>query len=281
MRAFPLLLVLITAASRCPAAGLTIANAALSTSDGGESIAASHHFLTGETVYFTFQASGCTKKTDDDERDHIQLEYSVTANDKAGVLLDKPLSGKISEELTPQDKNWLPKVHGSFVLPDTLFTGEYQLQIEIHDLIANTSAKSQLKFLATGSRKQKSAHLTVDELHFFRDEEGRQPVSKPAYHPGDAIHVRFQIVGFTLKELNSYHVSYGIKVLRADRTLVFEQPQAASEKDRTFYPRGYLTGTFNFSLDKKNALGTYHMVVELRDDFSGQKQITEFPFILE
>ena len=271
----------IAMAAFCQAEGLAIRNTALSTSDGGEGVDAKHTYLTGETVYFSFQAFGFTKKTDEDERDHIQLEYLVTAKDKAGVLLDKPKAGKIKEELTPQDKEWLPKVNGSFVLPDTLFSGEYQVEIELRDSNSSAVAKLNTPFLVRGGRKQTAVELTLDEARFFRDEEGTQPAITASYRSGDAIHVRFQIAGFTVKGNNSYQVSYGVKVLRADRTLVFAQPEAASEKDQTFYPRGYLTGSFNFFLDKKNVPGQYTLAIELRDDLSGKKQLTEFPFTLQ
>ena len=268
-------------ATVCLAEGIAIRNTALSTSDGGEGVDEKHAYLTGETVYFSFQAFGFTKKTDEDERDHIQLEYLVTAKDKAGVLLDKPKAGKITEELNIQDKEWLPKVNGSFVLPDTLFSGEYQVEIELRDSNANAVAKLKTPFLVRGGRKQPAAELTLDEARFFRDEEGTQPAITATYRSGDAIHVRFQIAGFTVKDNNRYQVSYGVKVLRGDRTLVFAQPEAASEKDQTFYPRGYLTGSFNFFLDTKNSPGQYTLAIELRDDLSGKKQTTEFPFTLQ
>ena len=280
-----LVFVAMAMATFCQAEGLTIRNTALSTSDGGEGVDAKHTYLTGETVYFSFQAFGFTKKADEDERDHIQLEYLVTAKDKAGVLLDKPRAGKINEELTPQDKEWLPKVNGSFVLPDTLFSGEYQVEIELRDSNSSAVAKLKTPFLVRGGRKQPAAELmsvlTIDEVRFFRDEEGTQSANPATYRSGDAIHVRFQIAGFTVKDNSRYQVSYGVKVLRADRTLVFAQPEAASEKDQTFYPRGYLTGSLNFFLDKKNALGQYTLAIELRDDLSEKKQLTEFPFTLQ
>ncbi len=268
-------------ATFCQAEGLTIRNTALSTSDGGEGVDAKHTYLTGETVYFSFQALGFTKKTDEDERDHISLEYVVTAKDKAGVLLDKPKAGKIIEELAPQDKEWLPKVTGSFVLPDTLFSGEYHVEIELRDSNSSAVAKLKTPFLVRGGRKQPAAELTLDEARFFRDEEATQPATTANYRSGDAIYVRFQISGFTVKDNNRYQVSYGVKVLRADRTLVFAQPEAASEKDQTFYPRGYLTGSFNFFLDKNNSPGQYNLAIELRDDLSGKKQQAEFPFTLQ
>ena len=265
----------------CPAASLAIHNAAVSEMDGGPAIASRQNFLTGETFYFTFQVTGFTKKTDEDERNHVELEYRVTLKDKAGLLLDKPVQGKINEELTPQDKAWLPKVNRSFVLPDTLVTAEYHLDIEVRDLTAKTSAMHQIKIPVRGGRKQPAKELVADEVRFFRDEDGKIPAVGAKYSPGAALHVQFQIAGFSLKENNEYEVSYGVKILRADGTVAFQQPDAAKEQDKTFYPRAYLHGAFNLTLDKNVAAGTYKLVIEMRDDLSGKKHVSEFPFHIE
>ena len=151
-------LVSLAALDLCPAASLAIHNAVVSELDGGPAIASRQNFQTGETIYFTFQVTGFTRKTDEDERNHVELEYRVTLKDKAGLLLDKPVQGKIVEELTPQDKEWLPKVNRSFVLPDTLVTEEYHLDIEVRDLTAKSSATHQFKIMCAvdASNRQKN-----------------------------------------------------------------------------------------------------------------------------
>ncbi len=274
-------LVSFSALKLCPAAALTIHNAVVSDLDGGAAIASGQHFLTGETIYFTFQVTGFTRKTDEDERNHVELEYLVTLKDKAGLLLDKPVQGKINEELTPQDKEWLPKVNRSFVLPDTLVSADYHIDIEVRDLTSKTSAKHQIKVPVRGARKQAAKELVADEVRFFRDEDGTTPAVGAKYHPGAALHVQFQIAGFSLKENNQYEVSYGVKILRGDGTVAFQQPDAAKEQDRTFYPRAYLHGAFHLTLDKNVAAGAYKLVIEMRDDLSGKKHVSEFPFHIE
>lgn len=274
-------LVSLAAVKLCPAASLSIHNAILSDLDGGPAVSSHQNFLTGETIYFSFQVTGFTKKTDEDERNHVELEYRVTLKDKAGLLLDKPVQGKINEELTPQDKEWLPKVQRGFQLPDTLVTADYHLDIEVRDLTAKTTATHQIKVPVRGGRKQPAKELVADEVRFFRDEDGKIPAVGAKYRPGAALHVQFQIAGFSSKENNEYEVSYGVKILRADGTVAFQQPDAAKEQDRTFYPRAYLHGAFHLTMDNNVAAGTYKLVIEMRDDLSGKKHVSEFPFHIE
>ena len=260
---------------------LSIRNLVLSESDGGPGIDSSFRFRPGEQVHLAFQIAGFAKKEDEDEHNHVKLEFSITAKDNAGILLAKPITGKIEEELAQQDKEWLPKIHRNFSLPDTLITGEYRIDIQVRDLIAETKLNSELKLKLQGPRLTVSKLPEIQNVQFFRDEENSKPIANAVYKPGDAVHVKFNITGFSTKENNAYQISYGLKVLRADRTQLFAQPKAATEQDQTFYPRTYLTGAFHLNLEKNIATGKYFLIIELLDELSGAKHEAEHAFQVE
>ena len=257
---------------------LSIRNLVISEADGGQNVASQYRFRPGEQVYLAFQITGFTKKEDEDEHDHIKLEFEIKVSDKAGVYLAKPITGRLDEELARQDKDWLPKINRNFSLPDTLVTGDYHIQILVRDLIAETKTSAGPPLGVEGPRVKATKTLEIQNFQFFSDEDNLKLLPKAVYKPGDAVHVKFNISGFSTGIANSYQVGYGLKVLRVDRSQLFAQPKAATEMDATFYPRAYLVGAFHLNLDKTIAAGKYFLIVELTDELTGLKHETERSF---
>ena len=74
---------------------LSIQDLTISQADGGAGVEGKFRFRAGEQVHITFKIAGFAKKEDEDEHDHLKLEFTITAKDVSGILLSPPLIGKI------------------------------------------------------------------------------------------------------------------------------------------------------------------------------------------
>ena len=91
---------------------------------------------------------------------------------------------------------------------------------------------------------------------------------------------RFEITGYKLAAKNRLHVEYGVSVLRPSGEVLYSEPNAASEKDESFYPKRYVLGILSLKLDPDIALGEYTIVVAARDQIGGQQYETRHPFLI-
>src|SRR5436190_8958255 len=83
-------------------AKLSIERLALHQYEDGPTLPASYEFLPGETAYFSCRIAGFqAKKTGEDQRS-VALSWQAQVVDPAGVLLEKPKSGRIEERLEPE-----------------------------------------------------------------------------------------------------------------------------------------------------------------------------------
>src|SRR5258707_13560497 len=92
---------------------LAIVRPAFSQSEDGEVVSSKYQFLGGEVLYFSCQVEGYTKT----EKDEIHLTFQIEAKDASGVLLQAATIGKVEANLSPEDKNWLPKLRATVLIP--------------------------------------------------------------------------------------------------------------------------------------------------------------------
>src|SRR5579872_6872462 len=85
---------------------LGIVAAAFAQIDDGPAAARDDPFVPGETLFFRCQVEGYKKS----ETNEIQLGYQVEAVDARGVMLLLPEKGLVKTTLSPEDKNWMPKI---------------------------------------------------------------------------------------------------------------------------------------------------------------------------
>ena len=62
--------------------------------------------VAGETLFFTCRVANFAKSPDE----KIHLTYSVEAFDPQGVALNEIYKHEVSDEVTPQDREWQPKI---------------------------------------------------------------------------------------------------------------------------------------------------------------------------
>jgi hypothetical protein len=239
-------------------------------------------FFAGDYLYFRFQVSGYAIETDPKtEVRKLSLSFEITPQDSKGIALTPAVSGKIADELSSEDKNWTPKRRASFLLPSFVAAGEYSIHISVKDLVANTSSERDVPFHIGGVHIVPSPNMAIQNFHFFRNEDDKDPVELAAYRPGDTVFARFDMTGFQFGPENKYRLAYGVTVLRPDGKPYLEQPSAAELADGSFYPARFLSGNVNVITARNSARGEYLIILTARDLVANRTYQLKRTFSLE
>ena len=276
--------VLLAAALACVAATpekkFALVRPALAQTEDGPPVASDYQFLPGETLYFSCLTEGY-KKVDKNDKMEIYLTYQIEVKDSRSVLVQPAQDGKVQTTVSPEDKEWLPKIRESVTVPPLADSGEYQILVKMKDELGAVTAESRVRFLVKGRDIEPSDNLIVRNFRFLRTEDDDQPLQVAAYRPGDSVWARFDMTGYKLGEANQFDIEYGLTVLLADGTAAYSEPQAANAKDKTFYPQRYQPGVLNLNLAKDQALGEYTIVLTVRDNLGQQTYETRQKFSVE
>lgn len=248
--------------------------------EDGPVLAPTYEFVPGETVHFSCRLSGYTtlKKG---ETQTVKLSWELRVLDPSGVPVDKDATGKIEEEVLPQDKDWRPKFLTSFTVPAFAPSGTYHIPVKVKDEVSGTEISADVTFKVRGRDVQSSDTLTTRNFAMLRSENDEFPMRSPVYRPGDMLWARFDIVGYKFAENNRFSVAYGLAILDAAGKQLFAQPDAASEAKESFYPQRYVPGALSLSLDQNVAKATYTLLVTIEDKIGGQKWEIKQPFTVE
>ena len=275
----------LTAAVVCLAAPaekkLAIVRPLLSQAEDGAPVSSGFEFVPGETIHFSCQIEGYKKMEDKPEVEKLLVTYQVEAHDSRGVLLQPVQEGKEGGTVTAEDKNWMPKIRESIVIPPLAESGEYQILVMVKDEIGQATAEARTAFTVKGRDVAPSDTLVVRNFRFLRAEEDAKALQVAAYRPGDPVWARFEMTGYKLGEANQFDIEYGLQVLRADGSVAYSEPQAATGKEQTFYPQRYQPGVLNLNLAKDQTTGEYTIVVTVRDKLGNQTYETREKFSVE
>jgi len=126
-----------------------------------------------------------------------------------------------------------------------------------------------------------SQTLAVRNFRFFRGENDDKPIQTAAYRPGDSLWARFDMTGYKIAEKNLFDIGYGLVVLRADGSVAYSQPEAATSKEAPFYPQRYQPGELSLNMPKDIAKGEYTIVLTVRDNVGQQTCETRETFSIE
>ena len=259
------------------APALEVVRPVISQSDGGPPDPAGFVHVAGETLFFTCRVANFTKSPEE----KIHLAYSVEAFDPQGVPLNEIYKNEIQDEVTPQDRDWQPKIETEIPTPPLGPSGAYKILVKVEDLIAKTSAELSVPFQMKGHAVEPSATLAVRNFQYFRGEDDAQPLEKAAYHPGDAVWAKFDIVGYKLGDKNAIDVSYVTSLISPAGKVMWTQPDPAVDKDASFYPKRYVTASMGITLLKNTTPGLYTIGVQVTDGIGRQTVEAKFPFTLE
>jgi hypothetical protein len=260
---------------------LAIERLTLHQSEDGPPIPVDLEFVPGEAVYFSCQIAGYKKVEKDFEKSELSLTYTVEARDARGVLVVPIQNDKLATTVAPEDKNWMPKIRSSFVVPNFAGSGVYQILIKAKDDNSGSEAEAVQRFTVHGSEVASSDILVVRNFRFLRGEEDQSPLDIPAFRPGDTVWARFDMIGYKLGDKNQLDLEYGLTVLRPTGEVTYSQAHAAQEKTQTFYPQRYTPGVLSLSLPKDLKLGQYTIVLTVRDNVGGQTYETREKFSVE
>lgn len=271
---------LLLGAAAPPAAApkpLVIVKPTLHQYEDGPPVTPGAGFSTGETAFFSFQVSGY-KLSEDSQ---VDLACRIDALDPQGVPLVATILHEVKTTLSPEDKDWMPIVRQSFLIPPLALPGAFRIVIAVDDRLASQSTKTEIQFPVHGRQVAPSDTLVARDFRFLRAEDDPRPLQPPLYRPGDALWARFEIVGYKLGEKNRVQVSYGVSVVSPSGKSMYSEPNAAVEQGESFYPKRYLPGMFSLNLNKDVRPGVYTVVLTLRDDVGNQTGESKHEFTVE
>ena len=261
----------------CAAPALQIVRPTVSQMDGGAIDPPGFEHAPGETLFFACRVSGFTKN--DDEQMHIK--YSVQAFDSKGVPLTELYENEMKAEVTPQDKEWLPKIATEVVIPPLIAGGAYKIVVKAEDVLAKTSAELAVPFQVRGYQLDPSDTLVVRNFRFYRAEEDTQPVEKAVYNPGDSVWARFDITGYKFGPKNKMDVSYLVSLINSEGKVLYTQPQPAVEQTESFYPKRYVPAAMGLNLQKNIRPGEYTIAVAVKDAVGDQSFDGKYTFTVQ
>jgi hypothetical protein len=192
-----------------------------------------------------------------------------------------PETGAVETTLSPEDKNWSPKIRYTVIVPPLADTGEYQVLVKVKDELANSPLEARATFQVKGRDVAPSDTLVVRNFRFLRSEEDGQPLKVAAYRPGDAVWARFDMTGYKISDKNLFDIEYGLEVLGSDGSVQYSQPQAAAAKEQPVYPQRYQPGVLNLNMPADIAKGAYTIVLTVHDNLGKQATETRERFSVE
>jgi hypothetical protein len=259
------------------AAGLEIVKPMIAQSEGGSPDPPGFEHIPGETLFFTCRIAGYAKTPEE----KIHLTYSVQAFDPKGVPLTEIYKNELVDEVSPQDKEWMPKIVTEVSIPPLVASGDYKIVIKAEDLIAKTNAELTVPVHVRGRALESSDTLVVRGFHFYRTEDATEPLEKSVYKPGDGVWARFDITGFKYGEHNKIDVNYVTSVIAPGGKVLWTQPEPATEQSESFYPKRYVAAAMGINLQNNIKPGEYTIAVAAKDAVGGQSYEAKFTFIVE
>jgi hypothetical protein len=261
----------------CAAADLQVVKPVISQSDGGPPEAADYPHPPGAILFFSCRIANYSKTSEA----KIHLAYSVQAFDPQGVPLEEVYKNELTDEVGPQDKDWMPKVATELAIPPLAGSGKFKIQVKVEDMVAHTNAELAVPFTVRGRDVAPSDSLVVRNFRFFRNENDTQPAEKAAYRPGDGVWAKFDITGFKYGANHKIDVSYVTSVLSASGKVLWTQPEPAAEQTESFYPKRYIAADFGLNLQKTIKPGEYTIAVQVKDAIGNQTYEIKQTFTVE
>ena len=246
----------------------SVVSARLLDSQNGYPIPADSIFYPDETVYLEFKLGGFTIN----EKHRMKVGYRVDFLSPSGVQFSVPHTGEISEEIFPQDQDWLPVVRVSPKLPQFAEAGLYKIVLTATDRLAgNNNINLEFPVSVRGENVKTSTTLLIRDL-IFSHTQGGEAMVDPVYEAGDTVWARFYITGYRIASDNSFDVESSLEVTANEnsryRTLFsFE---SSGERGSPFYPRRWLPAEFHLDLDDDLLPGLYIVLISVQDNIGNK-----------
>ena len=232
--------------------------------------------IPGEAVHFSFLVENFTNK-----ENHVELSFTARPLDAKGVPLAPEVTGRIDTKLSPEDKDWMPKLRGMFDLPPILLPGEYKIQIELTDGLSHARASKEIAYLVSAVPVQPSESLKVRDLSFYANEDSPKPLETAAYRGVESIHARFNLIGYQHTTQGKIDVAYGIVLSDVNGRVLYQENPAARDETESFYPKPYIPGSLALNLKPGTPPGEYTLTIKAFDAIGKQQTESRSSFKLE
>lgn len=272
-----ILLILFLSALLCAAPGLEIVRPSISQMEGGTPDPPGFDHVPGETLYFSCRINGYVKSPEE----KIHLTFSVQGFDPKGVALTELYKNEIVEEVSPQDKGWMPKIETEVAIPPLVGSGAYKIVVKVEDVMAKATQELAVPFQVRGHEVAPSDTLVVRNFRFFRNEDDPQALAKASYKPGDGVWAKFDITGYKYGDNNKVDVSYVTSVIAPSGKVLWTQPEPAAEQSESFYPKRYVAASFGITLQPNIRPGEYTIAVQVKDAVGSQTHEAKGTFTIE
>ena len=243
------------------AADLRVVQPKVSDVDGGPPNAESWEYTPGQVVYLTCRVSGFTISP----QREVKLTYTVQAFDPQGTAVAEVDKGEIKYEVSPQDKEWMPKIDDAIPLPPLVFPGKFKIVVQVADEVAKTNTKLEVPIMVRGPAMDPSDKLVVAHFRFVRGEDDMHTLEKAIFRPGDHVWAAFDMTGYKYGKGNHMDVTYLTELVAEDGRSLWKQPEAAGDQGESFYPKPYVPGEMGVTLDKNIKPGTYTLIITAKD----------------
>lgn len=258
-------------------AAIQIVNPGVHETEDGPPAAVDATFIPGETVYYSFQVTGYGAAP----MKKVRLSYHIDAFDPKGVRIVEPIDSILDATLSEEDKDWKPKIRAAISIPPSAPGGSYKIAATVTDDISHATASAETTFRAAGHTIEPASELTVRNFGFFRSDAETEAIKTPVFRPGDHLIARFDITGYRLGPNNTVNVFYDVAVLNGEGKQIFGQQHAAEEKSFSFYPKPFVPGSMNLSLQSTMRSGEYAVVVTVHDEIGHQQYEAKQGFQIE
>src|SRR6202011_2315723 len=102
---------------------------------GGIPVPSGFEHVPGETLFFSCRVAGYSKTAEE----KVHVAYSVQAFDPKGVPLTEIYKNEMVTDVTPQDKEWMPKIATEIQIPPLVGAGTYKILVKIENMVAKAN----------------------------------------------------------------------------------------------------------------------------------------------
>ncbi|OFW11039.1 MAG: hypothetical protein A3H27_17715 [Acidobacteria bacterium RIFCSPLOWO2_02_FULL_59_13] len=226
----------------------------------------------GGDVILTFRVEGFHREEGLDQSGlpeyHVKLQYDVELQDPQGVLVSPPETDEIEAYLGLRDDDWTPKIRWSASIPAYAPAGDYQIRLQVRDLLDEQEAKASASFRVVGEQFRAAPTLEVQQVEYAGAEAG--PWFRQRYFSlHEPVHIRYRVAGFAVSPEKEIWVEQDWQVLDENQQVIVNQENTLVERQQRFYPPRFLATRFQLRLDDPKP-GAYTLRITVRDRIAQQ-----------
>ena len=257
--------------------GFRVSDPIVSQFEDGAALAATQRVVPGETVFFRFSAADF--KVGDTGK--IIMTGHVQAFDPRGTAIISRDEAGVATSLREEDKDYRPRFHFQFQIPSLAPSGAYRIRFDATDDQTKATASAETTFQVDGRDVPASAQLVLRNFAFYRTADDEAPARSVAYRSGDMVWVKFDITGYKHGEQHAMDVAYDVTVTAPDGKQLFNQENAAVERNQAFYQQPWVPAVFSITLQPNMRPGEYAIAITAHDGIGKQTAVGKGVFRVE